>query len=348
MQTKIKTIKSYLRILFFLPIFVVGCSSDDSTPNPNPDPAPNPPLVNPFTPPTAQQFKALKDNALDNKTQTTDFVVDASSYVSFTSAKGVNINLLAENLTIGGVPLEIGSTAQVKFIELYNKADLLTTGIATMGKHTNGDLEMLITGGAFYLDITQNGQSVEYSFVSLNINVPASLTGGFDDQMVLWYGDFNQDGDLIWEEAETGGIETGGGNFPIGTDDNTSYFVFTTNLGWINVDHFWNDSRPKADLTVQAPEGYNLSNSALFLSFDGVLGLAQLYYSDTTKTYQVGGDYIPVGQSGSVIFVSESEGKWVYAIKSFIVAQNNTIEILASDLDDATQSEIEALVEALP
>jgi len=343
MQTKIKTIKSYLRILFFLPIFVVGCSSDDSTPNPNP------PVVNPFTPPTAQQFKALKDNALDNKTQTTDFVVNANPYVNFTSAKGVNINLLVQDLTIGGVPLEIGSTAQVKFIELYDKADLFTTGIATMGKHINGDLEMLITGGAFYLDITQNGQSVEYSFASLTMNVPASLTGGFDDQMILWYGDFNQDGDLIWEEAENGGIETGGDNFPIGTDEpNAFYFVFTTNLGWINVDRFWSDTRDKADFTVEAPEGYNHSNSAVFLSFNDVLGLAQLYYSDATKTYQVGGDYVPVGQSGSVIFVSESEGKWVYAIKSFTVASNNTIEILASDLGEATQSEIEALIEALP
>jgi len=339
MQTKIKTIKSYLRILFFLPIFMVGCGSDDSNPNPNP---PVPGHVNNFTPPTATQFKAIKNSALDSKTQTTEFLVDPMGpFVNFTSEKGAVINLSAQGLAIGGVPLEIGSTVHLEFIELYSKADLLTTGIATMGKHANGDLQMLKTGGAFYLDIKQNGQSVEASYVGLNMQVTASLTGGLDDEMILWNGNFDEEGNLIWEKVENGGIE-------MGQQGSEIYYAFSNNLGWINIDHFWNDSRPKTSLSVDAPEGYNNTNSAVFLSFDGVLGLALVYYDTETNKYGISGDYIPIGQSGNVIFVSESEGKWVYAIKSFTITANASIEINGTDLDDATQSEIEILIEALP
>jgi len=267
-------------------------------------------------------------------------------FVNFTSEKGVVLNLSTSNPTIEGVPLEVGSTLQLNFIELYNKADLLTTGIATMGKHTNGDLETLITGGAFYLDVTQNGQSVDFSYIGLTMQVPASLTGGLDNEMILWYGDFDEQGNLVWEEAEQGGIETVGDNFPTEGGDNPTYYVFGNKLGWINCDRFWNDPRPKTPVSIDVPEGYNGSNSAVYLSFDDVLGLAQAYYYTETNKFSIDG--IPIGQGGSVIFVSESEGKWVYAIKSFTITENASFEILGSDLNDGTQSEIEALIEALP
>jgi len=326
MQTKFKTIGLYLGILFSLPIIFTSCGSDDSTP-------PNPPLPNGITPPTAAQFKALKENALNSRTHTKDFVVDPMPYIDFDSPKGTTVSLNYGELNIAGVPLELGSTAQIEFIELYTKADLVLTGIGTVGKHPNGDLEMLETGGAFYVGITKDGVQVQTTSTHLSLDVPYSLTSeGGDSDMILWTGDFNERGNLVWEQL-SGNLELGG----VQKGETSYYAAIMNHLGWINIDHFWDDPRPKTSITFTVPQGYSSSNSEIFLSFNDVLGI--LWYD---------GSDIPIGAEGNAIFVSEYNGKWVYAIKPFTVAENLTIQILSSDLQTATETELEAKINALP
>jgi len=325
MQTKFKTIGLYLGILFSLPIIFTSCGSDDSTP-------PNPLLPDGITPPTAAKFKALKESALNNRTHTKEFLVDPMPYVSFDSPKGTTVSLNYGELKIDGITLDFGSTAQIEFTELYTKADLVLTGIGTVGQHTNGDLEMLKTGGAFYTRITKDGKQAETTISThLSLDVPYSLTGGQDSDMVLWTGYFNEQGNLVWQEftdLELGGVQKGETGY---------YATISGRLDWLNIDHFWDDQRPKTSITFSTPQAYNSSNSEIFLSFNEVLGI--LWYN---------GSDIPIGAEGNAIFVSESNGKWVYAIKPFTVAENLTIQILGSDLQTATETELEAKINALP
>jgi len=336
MQTIFKTIRFYLGILFSLSIIFTSCGSDDSSPNP--------PTPNLITPPTAQQFKALKESALNNRTQTKDFLVDPmTSNVNFTSAKGTNVILTASNLTLAGVPLEIGSTAQFKFTELYSKADLLLTGFGTVGKHDNGDLEMLVTGGAFRTIVTQEDQIVEGNF-NVNLQVPTSLTGGMDEDMIIWNGNFDEQGNLIWEEVPENSEAGVGGGIQVSQD---YYYVFGEGLTHINIDRFWDDTNPKTNVSVSVPQGYDNSNSGVFVSFDDVLGILWTGYDSDQTKFNTGS--IPVGVTCNVVFVSESNGKWVYAIKSYTIAQNDTVEILTSDLNISdSEAKMIELIDALP
>jgi len=332
MQTKIKTIGIHLGILFSLSVIFTSCGSDDSSPNPQPES---------IVPPTAQQFKVLKDKAIENRTFTKDFLVDPMiSNVTFTSAKGTNVSVNANNLAINGTPLEIGSTAQVKFTELYSKADLLLTGFGTVGIHANGDLEMLVTGGAFRTIFTKDEQTLEANF-DFNLQVPTSLTGGMDEDMIIWDGGFDEQDNLVWEQVP---METETGWIQISQD---IYSVFGNNLTHINIDRFWGDTSPKSNVSVSVPTGYDNSNSGVFVSFDDVLGILWTGYDENQTIFNTG--VIPIGVTCNIVFVSESEGKWVYAIKPYTVAQNGTLEILVSDLNIAnSETEMAGLIDALP
>jgi len=337
MQTKFKTIRLYLGILFSLSIIFTSCTSDDSSPNP--------PTPNLITPPTAQQFKALKESALNNRTQTKDFLVDPmTSLINFDSQKGTIVSVNASDLNIAGAPLEVGSTAQFKFTELYSKADLLLTGFGTVGKHGNGDLEMLVTGGAFRTIITQDNQLVEGN-LKVNLDVPTSLTGVADNNMVIWDGNFDEQGNLIWEEAPLPNLESTISGIVQVTQD--YYYVFGEGMTHINIDRFWGDTSPKTNVSVSVPQGYDNSNSGVFVSFDDILGILWTGYDTDQTKFNTGS--IPIGVTCNVVFVSESNGKWVYVIKPYTIAQNGTVEILSSDLNIAdSEAKMIELIDALP
>jgi len=335
---KIKTIGLYLGILFSLLVILISCGSDDNKPNPQSSDG--------IVPPTAQKFKMLKDKAIENRTQKFDFFVDDAGMGqgNYTSAKGVDITVmtLPPGFTLNGNLVD--GNFKFEFTELYSKADLLLTGFGTVGKHTNGDLEMLVTGGAFRTIVTKDDQVLEGNF-QLNLTVPTSLTGGVDYGMIAWSGGFDEQDNLVWEEAPIPNMDNETSGVVQVTEDR--YHVFGQGLSHINIDRFWDDPSPRTSISVDVPQGYDKSNSGVFVSFDDVLGILWTYYD-----VEVGANFktegLPIGVTTNIVFVSESNGKWVYAIKSFTITENGTIQILESDLQTATEEELVTVINALP
>jgi len=336
MQTKIKSIGIYLGILFSLPIIFTSCGSDDSSPNP---PAPEDGR------PTAQQFKAIQDNALNSMKQNHTITVDGIGMggVSFTSTQGADVSI-SGGFKING-ELVKDTILNVEFVELYSKADLLLSGIGTMGKHDNGDLGFLKTGGAFYISVTKDGQPVDndpqnISLMYVNIKVPTSLTGGSDGDMTSWYGDFNNDGNFIWEPLLYSESIIG----------EEFYDFFGNAIGWLNIDRFYTNLSTTTSLSVKVPQGYNLTNSKVCVSFNGIAGLAMLYnYNPTIESFvELSGGFIGVGDQVNVIFISEEQGNWVYAIKPLTITEAASIEFVESDFQTKTQAEVTTIINALP
>jgi len=206
--------------------------------------------------------------------------------------------------------------------------------------HANGDLEMLVTGGAFRTIFTKDEQRLEANF-NFNLQVPTSLIGGMDENMVIWDGDFDEQDNLVWRqvppETETGWIQM----------NQDVYSVFGNNLTHINIDRFWGDTSPKSNVAVSVPTGYDNSNSGVFVSFDEILGILWTGYDANDTNFKTGS--IPIGATCNIVFVSESEEKWVYAIKPYTIAENDTVEILASDLNIAnSEAEMVEKIDALP
>jgi len=289
---------------------------------------------------TAQEFKNIKDIALANLTQNFSFNADDGN-ITLTSANGVQININGNCLTLNGNP--VTGQVQLEYVELFEKGNMLTTNKPTMGTLPNGDKTLLITGGEFFIEAKQNGSALDTT-CGLQLIIPASLTGGADPLMSLWEGEIDAEDNLTWDEVEDA---TGqGGVFVEGSE----YYGLLQGFGWSNVDRFYSDPRPKTLIQVQAPIGYNFTNSAVYLSYDGEdSGLAALdTYDGTLNLFSEHYGQIPIGLECHVIFVTEDNGIWRYAIKPVTIVANDIITFTMDDTTTGTEATLTALINGLP
>jgi hypothetical protein len=300
---------------------------------------------------TAQDFTELKATAIDNLTQT--FQININGSGSFTTEKGVEITINGACLTNNGNA--VTGTVDVEVIELFERGNMLTTNKTTMGLNPTGGKELLVSGGEFFIEATQNGQALQL-ICPMQVLVPTALTGGDDTDMTLWDGIIGLDcqietgcDDVTWVEQKRDGLGAGI-DIGQGAAGQSLYMAFFSNFGWTNVDRFWSDPRPKTKLWAKVPEGFDNENCALYLSYNGEAGsLANLdAYDPATKLFSEHTGIIPIGLECHVIFVSEENGNWLYAINPVTIIADGTLVIEESDLATTTESQLIAMINALP
>lgn len=291
---------------------------------------------------TAEEFNAIQEEALESMTQNFQFNAEDGS-VTFTSEKGVDITINGTCLTKNGNAVT-GAVA-IEFVEIFDKANMLMTNKPTMGILPSGDKALLISGGEFFVNATQNGVALDTS-CDFQLIIPADLTGGADNDMILWNGIIDENGNLAWEEDKRDGANGQGGVFAEGN----SYYAFIGDFGWSNVDRFYSDPRPKTTILVDVPEGYDNTNSAVYLSYDGEnTGLANLdTYDAVTGLFSEHYGQIPVGLECHVIFISEEDSNWKYAIKSVTIVENGIITITEAETAIATEAQLTTIINGLP
>ncbi|RLJ61454.1 hypothetical protein CLV86_2474 [Lacinutrix venerupis] len=291
-------------------------------------------------PPTMEAFQNIREQALENNTQTFQFDGNDGN-ITLTSDNGVQININTNCLTLNGNP--VSGTVDLKYVELFEKGNMLTTHKPTMGELPNGDKALLISGGEFLLEATQGGIALNTN-CNIQLVVPNSLTGGADPAMTLWEGTIDNEENLTWDEVEDatgqGGVFVEGGE----------YYAFLGQFGWSNIDRFYNDPRPKTLIKAQAPVGYNFTNSAIYLSYDGEdSGLASLdTYDGTLNLFSEHYGQIPIGLECHVIFATEDNGVWRYAVKPVTIVADDIISFNFNETALATEAEFVNIINALP
>lgn len=326
-----KNLKHILGLLLVTTLTFSSCSKSDDDNNTPLNEAPTPEAVN-----------ALYESAIENITQTFQFQAE-DSYVSLTSENGVGIYINPSCLSLNGEP--VSGTIDLEYIEIFNKGNMLTTNKPTMGVMPNGDKALLISGGEFFIEATQNGTPLDIS-CSIQLGIPSELTGGIDNDMILWTGTIDEDGDLTWEEDERDDTNGEKGIFFEGN----IYYAFVGSFGWTNVDRFYNDPREKTTILVAAPEGYDNTNCNIYLSYDGEdNALANLdTYNPNTGLFSEHYGQIPIGLECHVIFATEENGNWKYAIKAVTIAENDIITFTEEETDVVTEAQLIAIINDLP
>ncbi|AUP78971.1 hypothetical protein [Flavivirga eckloniae] len=327
-----KNLKSILGTLLMLALIVTGCSKDHN------DDGDGDILIRP----TAEEFNNLKEAALENLTQTFEIDADEGS-VTLTSEKGVQIFISGTCLTLNGN--DVTGAVNIEFVELFDKGSMLTANKPTMGIMPNGDRAMLISGGEFYVNATQDGVDLDIN-CGFQMQIPTDLTGGVDNDMTLWEGRIDQDGNLVWGEVDAAVAGQDAGVFGEGD----FYYGFFQSFGWSNVDRFYSDPRPKTTIQVAVPEGYDNMNSSVYISYDGEdTGLAHLdTYDDQTGLFSEHYGLIPIGLECHIIFATEDGDNWKYAIKSVTIAENDVITFTEDETSIATEAQLTTIINGLP
>ena len=106
---------------------------------------------------TPQDFTDLKASALENLKQ--NFQVDVDGSGTFTTQKGVEITINGSCLANNGNA--VTGMVDVEVIELFDRGTMLVTNKTTMGLSPTGGKELLVTGGEFFIEATQNGQVLQ-------------------------------------------------------------------------------------------------------------------------------------------------------------------------------------------
>jgi len=264
-----------------------------------------------------------------------------------TSAKGVIITLNGNTLTKNGSP--VTGAIDITFIELFDKGNMLITNKPTMGVMADGKKSLLKSGGEFFIKASQGGVDLVANG-SIQLQVPANLTGTIDTGMLFWAGDITTDPEnLAWvnprNAAGTGGQKDGNVDFKQNT-----YNVSFGNFGWTNVDKFYSDPRPRTTILAEVPTGYDNTNSAIYLSYDGegTNALAKLdTYNSTTKQFSEHYGQIPIGLACHVIFATEDNGNWRYAIKAVTVAAGDVYTFTLGETTVVTEAQMVAAINAI-
>ncbi|WPR71940.1 hypothetical protein SLW70_02075 [Flavobacterium sp. NG2] len=323
MKTNLKNIG----LLFLAAFSFISCDNND-----HPAPAATP-----------AQFAAVREAALEAQTQ--KFTATAGAgVITLTSAKGVTITLNGNCLIKNGLP--VTGAIDIEFVELFDKGTMLVTNKPTMGIMPNGDRALLISGGEFFINATQGGVNLVPT-CNINLNVPAALTDGVDNAMTLWNGIIDEKGNLAWADArDTAGANGGKGGVEAGQNN---YYVSFGNFGWTNVDKFYSDPRPRTTILAAAPAGYDNTNSAIYLSYDGegTNALAKLDTYTAAGLFSEHYGQIPIGLACHVIFATEDNGQWRYAIKAVTVQANDVYTFTMGETTVGTEAQLVAAINAI-
>jgi hypothetical protein len=294
--------------------------------------------------PSAQDYKDLKNEARASITEFQNF--NAEDGLNFISSNGVNITFPPNSLTLNGNV--ITGEVELEYKEIFDRGTMLSTNRTTMGRRPNGEKSLLISGGEFFLNATQNGNQLELNN-DISLVIPTGLTGGGDQNMTLWDGEVDANDNLTWDEQEGGAGR--GGVFLEGSGVSGVYYAFFNTFGWTNVDRFYSDPRPKTVILVDVPDGFDNANSAVYLSYDGEgnSALANLdTYDENTELFSEHYGQIPVGLEMHIIFASEDNGQWRYAIKGVTVAENDVYAFTLSETSVGTEQQMTDAINALP
>lgn len=60
----------------------------------------------------------------------------------------------------------------------------------------------------------------------MQLIIPANLTGGVDNDMTLWTGIRDEDGNIDWDEQDENTTGANGGVFGEGQGENAAYYAF--------------------------------------------------------------------------------------------------------------------------
>ena len=275
------------------------------------------------------------------------FKINAATGGNITGTRGTVIKFGANAFQkLNGDP--VSGSVDVELVEIYDRSTMLLTKRPTTGKNGDNKIDVLVSGGEFYVNATQD--EIQLNSISGYVIVaPTKNTGEIDQDMRMFNGAetcIGDECDVTWEEVKDRGIEIG--EFQTTGGFQTAYYVFQSHFGWTNIDRWFNDPREKTTIFVDVPDGFDNSNCAVFIAYEGeptALGRFDRY-DESTKMFTEHYGLVPVGIKIHVILVSVIDDVIHYAVQSSTVKEDHVITI--NDVKSISEQELIDMIDDLP
>jgi len=285
------------------------------------------------------------DSSTDALTQ--HYTLNSSAEAEIIGEQGTILQFSANDFTLlNGEP--VAGNVDIELIEVYDRASMLLTKTSTNGKTEDGSISTLISGGEFYVNAKQDGAPLKLKS-GFTIIAPTENTSTINQDMTKFDGINNCEGDdcdLVWEEADDRGIEIGEWQTAGGVK--TVYYVFQNKFGWTNIDRWYSDPRPKTTIFVDVPEGFDNTNCAVYMMYDGEPAALASFdvYDQDEKLFTEHYGLIPVGLEVHFILVSMIEDEIHYAIQDATITENH-VEVIDA-VKAISEEELIDLIYELP
>ncbi len=292
---------------------------------PNPQPGPAASMTD------LQNYLAAN---LANATQS--FTVDEDAAITVTGAQGTVVSFSANSFVTQSGAAVTGNI-QIELVEIYNKTDMILMNAATMGRQWDNTVKPLISGGEYKLTAKQNGQLLDLApGMGYSAQVPA-MGGVVDPNMTLFYGEGENDPDtLVWNPADS--AQFGG--------QGNQYSFWSDSINWVNCDYFMNSTSPQTVVQATPPTGFNNSNLLLFVSFDGLNTICNMYGFSGGNFTTAPNYTLPIGQQVHFVAIAMINGSPQVSIVPATIV-NNHVEVLPT-LTQMTSAQLTTALNALP
>lgn len=260
---------------------------------------------------------------------------------------GVTIEIPQDAFTKGGTPITGEFT--VESYVVLKPSNAIFSGTNT--NYSGG--RILESDGYIYLDVKQNGVSVDQNTNSLlSVSIPTNKEAGTVTE--LWIGDENSgqgEDQFAWNDFNQEVANWDQGRWvEAGKDGKFSFLL--GKLGWINCDIFWGEDKEMTTLTAKLSG--EVGKLASFMGYEGdtfvffcaknAFALAQLYTvvdNTTVKSYD---DSMPIGLEGKLVAFSIKEGIFSYAAKDITIEKDMVVDL---KLEKVTKETLQQNIKAL-
>jgi hypothetical protein len=274
------------------------------------------------------------------------YLISSDSIVKVIGKKGTVININPSDL-ITEAGQQIVDSIEVELKELTDQRQMFKTNTQTV---SNGKL--LVSGGAYFINIKSNGQQVRLKpDRTLKVEFPKLV----ENKMTLFYGQRDSLGQLNWDsvpktfEKKPKLVSV---RCTICGDKNCSFSrmaspeeaeladklyaeIELSNLGWINCDRFL-ENENNTDLTVNFSPSEKINTANIYLIFEDINSVVQLYYiDDNVKRNNNVFRNIPEGANVRLVAYTLKENRIFTYSSNMIIKENETLTLAMKETNDS-------------
>src|SRR5690606_29211295 len=110
--------------------------------------------------------------------------------------------------------------------------------------------------------------------------------------------------------------------------ESLTYAIDNSNWAWTNIDKFDDDPRDKTNIYVKLPNGFNSTNTHVYIVFEGTEAKVALLENVTNEGFFTDGyGLVPIGSNVHIVAISYTQNGWLSAVKFKTINGDDVIEI---------------------